>query len=81
MAGTLDSDCKVFSEDLESLSKGRIKRNSVIPYYGIFVLFLFCFFNSGIISKPFAFNKYSALIFMPLIIMSIKECLIIVKNK
>ncbi len=81
MAGTLDSDCKVFSEDMEALSGGRIKRNSVIPYYGIFVLFLFCFFNSGIISKPFAFNKYSALIFIPLIIMSIKECLKIVKNK
>ncbi len=81
MTGTLDSDCKVFSEDLESLSKGKIKRNSIIPYYGVFVLLLFCLFNSGIISKPFAFNKYTALIFLPVLIMSIIECTKIVVKK
>lgn len=74
MIGTLDSDCKVFTEDLESLSKGRLKRKATIPYYGLFVLFFFCLFNSGIISKPFAFNQYTSLIFMPLMIMSIVEC-------
>lgn len=74
MTGTLDSDCKVFTEDLESLSNGKLKRNATIPYYGLFVLFFFCLFISGIISKPFAFNEYSSLIFMPLMIMSIVEC-------
>lgn len=74
MTGTLDSDCKVFTEDLESLSNGKLKKNATIPYYGLFVLFFFCLFVSGIISNPFAFNEYSSLIFMPLMIMSIVEC-------
>lgn len=81
MTGTLDSDCKVFSEDLEFLSKGKLKRNSTIPYYGLFVLFFFCLFNSGIIRKPFAFNQYAALTFMPLMIMSIVECVKIIVRK
>lgn len=81
MTGTLDSDCKVFTEDLESLSNGKLKRNATIPYYGLFVLFFFCLFISGIISKPFAFNEYSSLIFMPLMIMSIVECGKIIVSK
>ena len=81
MTGTLDSDCKVFSEDLEFLSNGKLKRNSTIPYYGLFVLFFFSLFNSGIISKPFAFNQYTALIFMPVMIMSIAECVKIIARK
>lgn len=81
MTGTLDSDCKVFSEDLEFLSNGKLKRNSTIPYYGLFVLFFFSLFNSGIISKPFAFNQYTALIFMPVMIMSIVECVKIIARK
>lgn len=74
MTGTLDSDCKVFTEDLEYLSKGKLKRQSTIVYYGLFVLFVFSLFVSGIITEPFAFNEYTSLIFMPLMIMSIIEC-------
>lgn len=81
MTGTLDSDCKVFSEDLEFLSKGKINRNSMIPYYGLFVLFFFCLFNSGIINKPYVFNQYTALVFMPVMIMSIVECIKIINRK
>lgn len=81
MTGTLDSDCKVFTDDLEYISKGRIKKKSAIPYYGLFVLFVFCLFISGIIKEPFAFNEYSSLLFMPLIILSIIECFKILKGK
>ena len=81
MTGTLDSDCKVFTEDLESLSNGKLKRNATTPYYGLFVLFFFCLFHSGIISEPFAFNQYSSMIFMPLMIMSIVMCVKILAGK
>lgn len=81
MTGTLDSDCKVFTEDLELLSNGKLKRNSTIPYYGLFVLFFFSLFNSGIISNPFAFNQYTSLILMPLMIISIVECAKIIRKK
>lgn len=74
MTGTLDSDCKVFTEDLEYISKGRLNRRTLIPYYGLFVLFVFSLFISGIIKEPFAFNEYSSLIFMPLMIYSIVDC-------
>lgn len=74
MTGTLDSDCKVFTEDLEYISKGKLSRKSLIPYYGLFVLFVFSLFISGIINEPFAFNEYSSLIFMPLMIYSIVDC-------
>ena len=74
MTGTLDSDCKVFTEDLEYISKGKLNRRSLIPYYGLFVLFVFSLFISGIIKEPFAFNEYSSLIFMPLMIYSIVDC-------
>ena len=74
MTGTLDSDCKVFTEDLEVLSFRKLNRKSTIPYYGLFVLFVFSLFISGIITKPFAFNEYSSLLFMPLMIWSIVEC-------
>ncbi len=80
MTGTLDSDCKVFTEDLEFLSRGRLDRRATIPYYGLFVLFVFSLFISGIIRKPFAFNEYSSLIFMPLMIMSIVECVKILRS-
>ena len=53
MTGTLDSDCKVFTEDLELLTGGKLKRRPTIPYYGLFVLFVFSLFISGIIVKPF----------------------------
>ena len=75
MIGTLDSDCKVFTEDLEELTNGRLKRQDTIIYYGLFVLFVFSLFISGIIREPFAFNEYSSLIFMPLMIASVKECI------
>jgi len=75
MTGTLDSDCKVFTEDLEFVSKGKLNRKSTIVYYGLFVLFVFSLFISGIISKPFAFNEYSSLLFMPLMVISIKTCI------
>lgn len=81
MTGTLDSDCKVFTEDLEMISNGKLDRKSMIPYYGLFVLFVFTLFISGIIAHPFAFNEYSSLIFMPLMIWSIAECMKMVKNK
>lgn len=74
MTGTLDSDCKVFTEDLEYISKNKLNRNSLIPYYGLFVLFVFSLFISGIIKEPFAFNEYSSLIFMPLMVYSIVDC-------
>lgn len=74
MTGTLDSDCKVFTEDLEMITNGKLNRKSTIPYYGLFVLFVFSLFISGIITQPFAFNEYSSLIFMPLMIWSIVEC-------
>lgn len=80
MTGTLDSDCKVFTEDLEFISKQKLNRKSTIPYYGLFVLFFFSLFISGIIRKPFAFNEYSSLIFMPLMVWSIIECVKIVKE-
>ena len=81
MTGTLDSDCKVFTEDLEELTQGKLHRKATIPYYGLFVLFVFSLFISGIIEKPFAFNEYSSLIFMPLMIWSIVECLGFVTRK
>ena len=81
MTGTLDSDCKVFTEDLSFLSRGRIKARAAIPYYGLFVLFVFSLFISGIIRKPFAFNEYSSLIFMPLMVLSIAECVKILKKR
>ena len=81
MTGTLDSDCKVFTEDLEFLTKGKLKRKTSIPYYGLFVLFVFSLFISGIITRPFAFNEYSSLIFMPLMVASIIECIKLVKMK
>lgn len=82
MTGTLDSDCKVFTEDLEILSKGKLSRESNIPFYGLFVLFLFCLYNSGIVKNPFAFNEYSSLIFLPLLVMAIINSIkMIWKNK
>ena len=81
MTGTLDSDCKVFTEDLEFLSHGKLNRRATIPWYGLFVLFVFSLFISGIIREPFAFNEYSSLIFMPLIVMSIIECVKIAGRK
>ena len=81
MTGTLDSDCKVFTEDLSFLSRGRIESRAAIPYYGLFVLFVFSLFISGIIRKPFAFNEYSSLIFMPLMVLSIAECVKILKKR
>ena len=81
MTGTLDSDCKVFTEDLEYLSGGKLDRKATIPYYGLFVLFVFSLFISGIIRKPFAFNEYSSLIFMPLMFLSIRECVKIAKAR
>ena len=80
MTGTLDSDCKVFTEDLAFLSGGRLNSRASIPYYGLFVLFVFSLFISGIIRKPFAFNEYSSLIFLPLMLMSIAECVKIAKK-
>lgn len=81
MTGTLDSDCKVFTEDLEYLSKGKLERKSIIPYYGLFVLFVFSLFISGIIKQPFAFNEYSSLLFMPLMVISIGESVRILKRR
>lgn len=81
MTGTLDSDCKVFTEDLEFITKGKLNRQATIPYYGLFVLFFFSLFISGIIKQPFAFNEYSSLIFMPLMIWSIIECMKMIKMK
>lgn len=81
MTGTLDSDCKVFTEDLECITKGKLKRTSTTIYYGLFVLFVFSLFISGIIREPFAFNEYSALLFMPLMVMSIVECVKIFSKK
>lgn len=81
MTGTLDSDCKVFTEDLEELSRGKIDRKKSVPYYGLFVLFFFCLFISGAIPEPFAFNEYSSLLFMPLVILGVIECVKILKNK
>ena len=81
MTGTLDSDCKVFTEDLEALTGGKIKRRAAIPYYGLFVLFFFSLFISGIIKKPFAFNEYSSMIFIPLMVVSLWECVKLLKKK
>ncbi len=81
MTGTLDSDCKVFTEDLEYLSGGKLDRKATIPYYGLFVLFVFSLFISGIIRKPFAFNEYSSMIFLPLMAISILECVKILKEQ
>ena len=80
MTGTLDSDCKVFTEDLEFLSNGRLNRKATISYYGLFVLFVFSLFISGIIRKPFAFNEYSSLIFLPLMLISVRECVKILRE-
>ncbi len=80
MTGTLDSDCKVFTEDLEFLTGGRLERRSMIPAYGLFVLFVFSLFISGIIREPFAFNEYSSLIFMPLLAISLIECVKLMKE-
>ena len=81
MTGTLDSDCKVFTEDLEYISNNKLNRRTSIPYYGLFVLFFFSLFISGIITRPFAFNEYSSLIFMPLMIWSIVECIGLLRKK
>ena len=45
------------------------------------MLFVFSLFISGIIRKPFAFNEYSSLIFMPLMVMSVAECVKFVKKR
>lgn len=81
MTGTLDSDCKVFTEDLEFISKGKMSRQATVSYYGLFVLFLFSLFTSGIITQPVAFNEYSSMIFMPLMAMSIVESVKIIKSR
>ena len=81
MTGTLDSDCKVFTEDLEYLTGGRIHHKASIPYYGLFVLFVFSLFISGIIRQPFAFNEYSSMIFLPLMVLSIIECVKIIRER
>lgn len=81
LIGTLDSDCRVFTEDVESLSKGVLQRNKVIPAYGLSVLFLFCLFTSGTIKDPFAFNEYSSFIFIPLILWGMYECLKLKNNR
>ncbi len=81
MTGTLDSDCKVFTEDLEFLTRGRLNHKATVPYYGLFVLFVFSLFISGIIREPFAFNEYSSLIFMPLMLMSMVDCLKLLKGR
>ena len=70
-----------YGEDLSFLSRGRIESRAAIPYYGLFVLFVFSLFISGIIRKPFAFNEYSSLIFMPLMVLSIAECVKILKKR
>lgn len=75
LIGTLDSDCRVFTEDLESLSKGYLKHDNMVPVYGLSVLFLFCLFTSGAIKEPFAFNEYSSFIFIPLMLWGMVECL------
>ena len=80
MTGTLDSDCKVFTEDLSFLSRGKIEARAAIPYYGLFVLFVFSLFISGIIRQPFAFNEYSSMIFMPLMVLGVIECVKIIKE-
>jgi len=79
MTGTLDSDCKVFTEDLEFLTHGKLKRRATIPWYGLFVLFVFSLFISGIIRQPFAFNEYSSMIFLPLMFASMLECVKLLK--
>ena len=81
MTGTLDSDCKVFTEDLAFLTGGKLNPRATIPWYGLFVLLFFSLFISGIIRKPFAFNEYSSLIFMPLMILSIRECVLLLKKR
>lgn len=81
MTGTLDSDCKVFTEDLEFLTHGRLDHRATVPYYGLFVLFVFSLFISGIIRQPFAFNEYSSLIFMPLMLMSMTDCIRLLKSR
>ena len=80
MTGTLDSDCKVFTEDLEFLSKGRLESRPMILVYGLFVLFVFSLFISGIIKKPFSFNEYSSMIFMPLLVISLIDCWKVLKE-
>ena len=80
MTGTLDSDCKVFTEDLEFLSNGKLNHKTTISYYGLFVLFVFSLFISGIIRKPFAFNEYSSMIFLPLMFISARECIKILRE-
>lgn len=67
MSGTLDSDCKVFTEDFEYITNGAIKQKTVIPYYGIFVLFFFCLYTSGLVDG-WTTNMYCSLIFVPIII-------------
>lgn len=69
MSGTLDSDCKVFSEDLSSIVNGKIKQKSVMPYYAALVLILTGLYNSGIIASAYSTNfiACSSLIFIPLI--------------
>ena len=79
MTGTLDSDCKVFTEDLEYLTHGKLNRRATIPWYGLFVLFVFSLFISGIIREPFAFNEYSSMIFLPLMFVSMAECVKLLK--
>ena len=74
MIGTLDSDCKVFSEDLSRLSRNKIKKENIPVFYVIFILFFYCLFSSGIIKDPFAFNEYSSLIFVPLVLWAIFDC-------
>ena len=80
MTGTLDSDCKVFTEDLEFLTNGKLSQRHG-PLHGLFVLFCVQLFTSAIIREPFAFNEYSSMIFMPLMVMSMIECVRIIREQ
>jgi len=68
MSGTLDSDCKVFTEDFEYITNGVFKQKAIIPYYGIFVMFFFCLYTSGLVNG-WTTNMYCSLIFVPIIVM------------
>lgn len=67
-ATTLDSDCKVFTEDLESLTKGKLKQRNMMYAYGLFVLSLSCFYIGNLVPNPFECNKYISLIFVPMFV-------------
>lgn len=74
MAGTLDSDCKIFTEDLEDISKGKLKQKDTMPVYGLFVMLFFtAWLNEAFVAANLWFTNYMniCVIFIPMFVIAV----------